>query len=333
MMRSWAEILANDLESAESNLSRAVGLTPGIPAETFEETLGSLFALQSSMKLVKRFKELGGPNPGSIQGEVMNWINQTDSRLFQIVEVLRTTLYREFGHQAIEPSKAEAAAKALLSVLQMDEDVVFATTNYDPSLELGLTRNGIVVRDGFNEGAWESPVLSPEDLVKWPKGMNYMPVLHLHGAVGWYVAPDGRILRFFADQPYNPTLGVPAILPPDPVKDPTKNAYVRSIWAEFTKALTYASHVLVLGHSLRDPALVDALLQIPATTRIAVTHHSRQQSQEDAGAEIDEEAQESAKAGPVEQNREGLLKRSTQFEVELGPSPSWSGVDRWINQP
>jgi SIR2-like domain len=330
-MQSWAEILADDLNSAERGLSEAVQLVPGIPADQFEETLGSLFALQSSMELVKRFRLLGGPQPGSIQTDANTWIDQMETRLSRIVEALRTSLYREFGRQAIDAAKAEAAAKSLLSMLQADKDVVFATTNYDPSLELGLARNGIAVQDGFTEGAWESPVLAPDELVRWPDSMPYVPVLHLHGAVGWYVAPDGRILRFHPDQPYNPTLGVPAILPPDPAKDPTKNPYVQSIWAEFTKALTFASHILVLGHSLHDPALVEALLQVPTATRLAVTHHAKPSTGDtESGDDVD--PSQAGQDAQVEPSRISLLERSSQFYVDLGPTPVWSGLDRWATQ-
>lgn len=87
------------------------------------------------------------------------------------------------------------------------------------------------------------------------------PVLHLHGAVGWY-ASDGTVRDHFADQPFHASLGTPVVLYPDPDKDPTSTAVVAELWTEFPAALAWADHVLVLGHSLHDPALIRALVEV-----------------------------------------------------------------------
>ncbi len=70
---------------------------------------------------------------------------------------------------------------------------------------------------------------------------------------------------------YNPTLGAPVVLYPDPDKDPTSDAAVEMLWREFRLALERADRVLVVGHSLNDPALVRELNAVPSDTRIAVT--------------------------------------------------------------
>ena len=60
------------------------------------------------------------------------------------------------------------------------------------------------------------------------------------------------------------------MLYPDPEKDPTRDSLVRTLWDEFDTALDGATHVLVIGHSLHDPALVGRLADLPAFSRLAV---------------------------------------------------------------
>jgi len=105
---------------------------------------------------------------------------------------------------------------------------------------------------------------------KYMTDAEVVPVLHLHGAVGWY-EQDGQVYDRSGDLPFNPTLGAPVVLYPDPDKDPTSDAAVDKLWREFREALDRASHVLVIGHSLNDPALVRALNALPSDTSVGVT--------------------------------------------------------------
>jgi hypothetical protein len=95
-------------------------------------------------------------------------------------------------------------------------------------------------------------------------------VLHLHGAVGWYQRADGSIAQQPPDQGYNPTLGTPVFLPPDPAKDPSNDAAVSAIWSQFEEALRGATHLLVVGHSLRDEPLVRAVGSLAPQARKGV---------------------------------------------------------------
>jgi len=154
-----------------------------------------------------------------------------------------------------------------------DAIFVYATTNYDVSIEVGLRGAGFNPHDGFAQVGWESPVLSLDDLIDWDNAhASREPVLHLHGAVGWYRQSDGRIVRQFPDQPYNPTLGSPVVLPPDPNKDPVSDSSVALIWDRFRAALRGATHILVVGHSLNDTPLVNVLREASANAHLAVTH-------------------------------------------------------------
>jgi hypothetical protein len=70
---------------------------------------------------------------------------------------------------------------------------------------------------GLSGGYPNTSVLSPNGLVA-EADLDTVPVLHLHGAVGWYRTRRGIEIHP-ADQPYNPALGQPALLMPDPGKD------------------------------------------------------------------------------------------------------------------
>lgn len=172
-------------------------------------------------------------------------------------------VYREFGRLSINTEKARSAYGGLLDKLGFPEArVVFSTTNYDTSIEVGLQAIGTIPNDGFPPTSWERPFLTPVGMVDWDSGhKGSVPVLHLHGAVGWYFEPKGQIARQYPDQSYNPSLGVPAILPPDPNKEPTSSPFVGVIWSEFIRALQGSTHVLILGHSLNDRALMKTVFK------------------------------------------------------------------------
>jgi hypothetical protein len=63
-------------------------------------------------------------------------------------------------------------------------------------------------------------------------------------------------MTIFGDQPFRANLGMPVVLYPDPEKDPTNDAIVSELWVGLRDALEWADYVLILGHSLHDPALV-----------------------------------------------------------------------------
>jgi hypothetical protein len=58
---------------------------------------------------------------------------------------------------------------------------------------------------------------------------------------------------------YAQSLGQPGLLLPDPDKDYSELPALNDMWAEFDTLVQAASHVMVLGHSLHDPRLVQHL--------------------------------------------------------------------------
>ena len=177
--------------------------------------------------------------------------------------------HEQFGQRHIDNAKAASAYKSLLG--QLESDLIFATTNYDRAGESALATLGYEIDNGFRSRPHRTPTLEPNELVEGLGGKT--PVLHLHGAVGWY-EKDGAVVEHHADQPYNPSLGTPVVLYPDPEKDPTNDAIVSQLWAEFHKAVEVADAIVVIGHSLHDPALARALSAIPSSKPVLVSFFS-----------------------------------------------------------
>jgi hypothetical protein len=242
--------------------------------QEFETALGEFLRWREMQPLNEKFRLLCGPSPTSEFGGAPDALAAGTARARLVIEQLHRSLYQEFGADRISAERAQNAYGALLDHLPNRESVVFVTTNYDPAIEIALEAMGHEVATGFRRRPGRTPVLLPEGTVNWKDNhQGRVPVLHLHGAVGWY-EQDGQVVSQYADQAYNDSLGTPVVLYPDPEKDPTRDAIVQALWTEFDHALADATHVLVLGHSLHDPALVRKLAGInPGTTRLGVCVH------------------------------------------------------------
>lgn len=279
LMTDWAGRLARKLNKAETGLASRLGLDDSsISPEDFEEALGAFVQwANDGIDLAKRFSEVGrfqvtDPRKSQVSVErpsratnekrtIDKWLTANADETRKAIDVMRTSMYEEFGQQKIDPKKSAAAYGRLFEQLGVEVgDIVCATTNYDCSLELGLLEMDWPPADGFEGHPYRTPVLNVNSIVDWPKRHHArVPVLHLHGAVGWYRRPDSTITRQPPDQGYNRTLGLPVFLPPDPNKDPSNDANVAAIWDQFQRALQGATHVVILGHSLNDQPLVKAV--------------------------------------------------------------------------
>jgi SIR2-like protein len=232
----------------------------------FETNLGLLLRWQQVRHLEERFQDLGGPHAGSHLGQIEEARRYIDNRMGTVLEAINVTLYEQFGQRRIDDDKASEAFRVLLKHLG-DPEIVLATTNYDRAGETALATLGHTVDTGFRHRPNRTPVLEPAELGFGTR----TPVIHLHGAVGWYER-DGSVGDFHADQPFNPSLGTPVVLYPDPDKDPTNDAVVSLLWAEFNNALIEADSVLVIGHSLHDPALVRALRRVTSAKPVVISY-------------------------------------------------------------
>jgi hypothetical protein len=279
--------------------------------------------------LNERFAGLGVPTPGSqFAGEVHMAKNNQDRRLRRIRVVLDTSLYREFGAARVDGAAAGSAYRRLLEALGPVETLVGVTTNYDPSLEMGLEVAGMTPNTGFPRRFGQTPRLSPDGMVTGDGDhAGKTPVIHLHGAVGWYRQEDGEIVEHHQDQAYNETLGVPLVLYPDPGKDPTSDALVDALWRQFDMALERATHVLVLGHSLHDPALVARLRHLnPGKTRLAVCAYA------DPGY-FSTPKKHKGVASEERTRVQQLLRSASVIPCSFGPQPKFDlvALRKWID--
>jgi hypothetical protein len=279
LMGDWSGALLKKL-GQHVNYADATGLRHGMSGEEFEAQLGRFLRQVEAFGQIEplldasvRFGDFGpGTQIMSAHGVMGQWHKNTSFHLGQITEIIRESLYELFADPPIDTGAAAAAYGSLFGTLGIGAATrwVYATTNYDTIGEQAIKDAGGLPDWGQpptvrNEG--ELPLHIPGLL----NGIGrYVPVLHLHGRIGWF-RRDGRTYGSGITQ-YQRGLGVPVVMLPDPDKAYDQDDVIAAMWQQFEEALARAKHVFVLGHSLNDRHLVRALAQnVEPTSRIAVT--------------------------------------------------------------
>lgn len=269
LMADWSNRLVATLDAGEKGLALAIGLRPDMDGEEFEEALGQFLKWTQAPPSTGPFRQLDRDRDSQL-------------RVKKIIRLVNQSLWREFGWSRINSGRASETYGKLLGALdalpplgagpeKVSTRLFSATTNYDSSGERALTSLGLTPDIGQqHEEFGQTPYLKPDHIVPWSESLR-VPHLHLHGAVGWYrefgsdiriIPPtEPRISIHYLDQPYDDRLS-PAILYPDPRKDPFDvQLGVHTLWRKLNEALKTATHVLVIGHSLHDRPLLDALAE------------------------------------------------------------------------
>lgn len=262
LMTDWAQSLREDLERAEPGAADVIGLFPDLPGDQFEMNLGEFLAFQRGLDLIEKMRRIGGTTAHDEPPGFQVWLPQARQRSEAIVEIIRKNLFRNFGVRRVDADLAKNAYGALLSLFKELEGATafaFATTNYDPAIEVGLDALGFQTPDGFKSSRFQTDVLEPFGVGWKDWAENSIPVLHLHGAVGWYRTDAGPVVRFPADQGYNNTHGIPALMLPDSTKTADSFQGGEGLWSEFDVLLDRCTHVLFLGHSLHDRHIVEKI--------------------------------------------------------------------------
>lgn len=273
LMTDWANSLCTDLDQAEEGLADAIGLFPDLPGDKFEDFLGHFLALRAFSPQLKRLGRLGAEGLRAGNDWMGAWHPNFTRRSAEAVEVIHRNLYENFGHRRLSEVACSAAymrVRQWFTAADGSTHLWFATTNYDPAIEVAFEHQGFQILDGFTASSrYASERLEPLGLTDTALQSNsYLPLLHLHGAVGWYRDSDGSIRRYAADLPYNPTLGTPALLLPDSTKTINSLAGGEQLWVEFRRLLEEASHVVFLGHSLHDQHLVELVAEASTPTAV-----------------------------------------------------------------
>ncbi len=189
LMTDWASSLTYALDQVEPESASAIGLREELPGEEFERNLGRFLAFQSQLRLTGELARLGGNDPHEVPNGFSRWHEAATHRCDRMLHTIRTNLFDQFGYRAFDDQKATDAYSALRKLLEAgrpDTQLAFATTNYDQTIETALEELGIAFDDGFPRTARSAlQTLRPEGLARrWDP--SEVPVLHLHGAVGWY---------------------------------------------------------------------------------------------------------------------------------------------------
>lgn len=264
LMGDWAASIVEDLGKGPTSPD-SIGLRDEMDGFEFEKALGRFLEAQQLIArgaaVLSTFGALGSPDFATYTEP---WFTSAGSAAGDIVEVINANLVRNFGRGVVAPDKAASTYGRLVEFLGSHgvdtNQIAFATTNYDRAIEIGLRKEGYTVVDGFEEDVGvQLPRLSASGIVERTFNRPEYPVLHLHGAVNWYVNEEGVIVRQFEDTPYSRVHGTPALLLPDPEKEPSTDSRVSELWSEFERAIARCSHVLIIGHGLNDQAMIRLL--------------------------------------------------------------------------
>lgn len=123
------------------------------------------------------------------------------------------------------------------------------TTNYDPALEYVATDRGVELHDNFVKKG-QQQLWNPE--IEFPLG-GALTLVKLHGSVTWYTDDNHFIEKIESDTSISP-MGKYVerlVIVPTRFKDIYAQHFF-ALYTEFLKALSGASTLVVVGHSLRD---------------------------------------------------------------------------------
>jgi hypothetical protein len=289
LMADWSEALVTRLREASPAYLEATGLEAGQEAELFEARLGRFLQSVEAFRLIGTLLDPlasieGHDSPSMDPDGWTRWHESATHRFEEIIKVVYGSLYEQFAAPSIDEGLVQQVYGNLflaLGVADRAKRWVYATTNYDLIGELAIHRNG--GRPDVGEIAFDPAVadrpLTVEGLLD---GMpRHVPVLHLHGRVGWFMRGGAAHSSPTAD--YNPSRGVPVIMLPDLQKSYADVPVITELWDQFEQALRRARCVFVLGHALNDKGLVRALqTNVSPLERIIVTFLESEKSRGDA---------------------------------------------------
>jgi hypothetical protein len=276
LMSAWSDSLVQKISSRSWAYLAATGLEKNLDGPTFEQRLGHFLriatALEQIEQVLKPSLEFQAPPSGLTEDGLRTWRITTHHHVLEIAHLIRDSLYENFSPAQMDLDAAADAYRSLFEQLGITriESMVYATTNYDVLGEYAVDQVGALPDTGETHGIANrvESRLSVDGLLR---GMpRYVPIIHLHGRIGWYHRNDGQ--SYSSDiHMHNRDSGVPILMLPDPDKAYDTDPIITSLWSQFEEALGRAKRVFVLGHSLHDRPLLDALKRnVSPGERVAV---------------------------------------------------------------
>lgn len=331
LMKEWCASLLISLRRGAPGFAEAVGLSEYMSGPDFENRLGIFLAAAQAFPAIKTLVDPLGTmlaaSPPATHGNSNNtwesWHGQAQHQLEQVMAVIHSSLYENFGEPSYDPGLVQNAFQTLLAHLGITRTSrwVYATTNYDVIADAAIEALGAGVDDGTAQRRFQ-PSAERSFRVEGLVGRmgRDVPLIHLHGRIGWYsrtgVGSGTGPYALDHVRAYDPAQGVPLVMLPDPNKDPDNgNVVIGEMWLEFRHALERAKRVLVLGHSLHDDPLVGALSAHAPRPGLAVALLSAVDNPDDFDADAT-----AVEAKLVERLPEAhrILMR---FGPQYGPSP------------
>jgi hypothetical protein len=272
MMREWCRSLTFALRDVP-NLLDLVGLNDQMGGEDFERALGEFLRRAAAFEhiaplldpIAKVRADWTVParvDPtGKQEPSWPVWHANANITVHDTIERIRASLFQSFGPQQFALDHAADAFSTLLDALGIGSDSkwVWATTNYDVVPDYAVAHHGGIPDHGAlrppKGGQIELRVANLLD-----GAPRYVPILHLHGRVGWFrhTAIDADIEIDPSSITKTPQQHVPIVELPALGKT-YDNTVTSLLWAQFREAVRRAQLVFVLGHSLNDNSLVEAL--------------------------------------------------------------------------
>jgi hypothetical protein len=330
LMGYWCEALIKRLNATNLTFTDITGLQPGLSGLQFEQRLGDFLRRVESFGEIEPLLRASTQFPGAppnLGGDVLpEWHRQTVHQLDQIIEVIRGSLYEEFGAPSIDLGAAASAYSGLLTALGIGNGTrwAYATTNYDWIGDSVIRQLGGCPDYGAvtsTQSTAEGRLVLHNLLDGMPR---YTPVLHIHGRVGWYRRRGGEVYSSNITQ-HDMNYGVPIVMLPDPRKIYDSDDVINLVWSQFVSALRRAKRVFVLGHSLNDAALVRAIAEnVEPLDRVGVALLCSPGNE----GELDQNA------GSVLQTVIDHLGNAAQIPMRFGDglATGRTGIEKWLER-
>jgi hypothetical protein len=334
-MKEWADHLTGKLGSRDPGSAILVHLQYGMDGMEFERRLGKFLAAARSFTdardLMLDSSNITYPPPISqlmTRPNVEQWHQSVTFQIEQIFETVHESLYSLFGEPSFDLTRARASYEQLLAQLGISArsaNWVYATTNYDRIGDEALEAAGFRIAWGERQRIRISEtIIDADTLLAGVK--TTVPVMHLHGRIGWHrrrASEGGNAIAVNAAA-YQPGFGTPIVMLPDPNKVYDSDPVINVIWSQFEEALQRAKRILVLGHSLHDEQIVDAIARFADMATVAITVYGHQY----------DSAQPNWNEDPILGVRAELLPQATIIPIRFGEegAPSPKLLDDWLGR-
>lgn len=186
-----------------------------------------------------------------------------DETLLSAVRAMRweTEWYIQHACEQIKDFEAYSLWGAALR-RSNNHNIIFVTTNYDRSIEIGCRYSSKIIDDGFAD-------FDGQEFAQW-KGINdesSLKILKIHGSTDWYLGEDNFVYKLKHPMPLYGDLSISsvntniprmtsAIVLPTMEKKTNQPPYP-DINTNFRNAARDAEVAVFIGTSLRDPDIKD----------------------------------------------------------------------------